>query len=94
MSGLKNTVKRIINLGKGKGYRTGAERQAQFEARTAASEEAASVEQDRLDAIPKASQFYTGIVPAGSRQRKAPAQPVRPDTLGVRSVLSSRRSLG
>ena len=32
MSGLRNTYKRILNFSKGKGYMTGAERQAKREA--------------------------------------------------------------
>ena len=41
MSGLKNTAKRMISFSKGKGYTTGAERQAKAEA----------AEKSRLDAI-------------------------------------------
>lgn len=41
MSGLKNTAKRAVSFAKGKGYTTGAERQAKAEA----------AEQARLDAI-------------------------------------------
>ncbi len=41
MSGLKNTGKRIMSFSKGKGYSTGAERQAKADA----------AEKSRLDAI-------------------------------------------
>jgi hypothetical protein len=41
MSGLKNTAKRMMSFSKGKGYTTGAERQAKAEGK----------EQARLDAI-------------------------------------------
>lgn len=41
MSGLKNTAKRMMSFSKGKGYMTGAERQAKSEAK----------EKGRLDAI-------------------------------------------
>ncbi len=37
MSGLKNTYKRLVSLQKGKGYTTGAERQAKAEAREKAA---------------------------------------------------------
>ena len=41
MSGLKNTTKRLINFSKGRGYMTGAERQAKREGK----------EQARLDKL-------------------------------------------
>lgn len=47
MSGLRSTYKRILNFSKGKGYATGAERQAKAEA----------AEKSRLDAIYGAAQL-------------------------------------
>lgn len=47
MSGLKNTAKRMMSFSKGKGYTTGAERQAKADA----------AEKGRLDAIYGAAQL-------------------------------------
>lgn len=78
MSGLKNTAKRIVSFSKGKGYTTGAERQAKAEAR----------EKSRLDAIYGAAAMPDEEVTARearrrqARRRGSRASTIMTDTLG------------
>jgi len=78
MSGLKNTAKRAISFAKGKGYTTGAERQAKAEA----------AEKGRLDAIygsaqmPDEEEIGRRARRKQAAQRGSRAQTVLTDQLG------------
>jgi hypothetical protein len=80
MAGLKNTAKRLANLGKGRGYKTGAERQAEREGKEQAAK-------DKI--FSGAIMPDEGLIKRNERRKAAARRGSR-----INTVLTDRETLG